>query len=199
MADFLANDMARQSAFAALSAQALTVSLPVGAGAIKIPARTSPADAGRRLDWRRRGENGLPRQLSCNDFDAEQVGLPQLHLPRKCSTSTEIETILREVLAHDLTALLDQTLLDATASSATRPAGLWNGATAVTASAATPPSEAMMVDLKALHAAVATNNPDANVVVHHQPGAGVAYQYHRAGIRQRNRQRIPDRRKRRRG
>ena len=35
MADFLANDMARQSAFAALSAQALTVSLPVGAGAIK--------------------------------------------------------------------------------------------------------------------------------------------------------------------
>jgi len=163
MADFLANDMARQSAFAALSAQALTVSLPVGAGAIKIPARTSPAAlAG---GWIGEGAAKMvyqgslaattltPNKLACLTAFSEEM-----------LDCTEIETILREVLAHDLSALLDQTLLDATASSATRPAGLWNGATAVTASAATPPSEAMMVDLRALHTAVATNNPDANVV-----------------------------------
>ena len=78
--------------------------------------------------------------------------------------STQIEQILREVLAHDLTALLDTALLDSAAASATKPAGLWNGATAVTASAATPPSEAMIADLKGLAAAVSSGNPDARVV-----------------------------------
>ena len=56
--------------------------------------------------------------------------------------------MVRETLAHDLTALLDTALFDATAASAVRPAGLFNGATAVTAIGATPLNEAMMADLK---------------------------------------------------
>ena len=59
---------------------------------------------------------------------------------------------------------LDTALLDSTAASGVRPAGLFNGATAVTASAATPASEAMLADLRALGAAASTGNPDARVV-----------------------------------
>ena len=55
----------------------------------------------------------------------------------------------------------------------------------------------MIVDLKALHAAVASGNPDANAV-RHQSGASDPRQSDRAGIQQRHRQRLPDRWKRRR-
>ena len=53
-------------------------------------------------------------------------------------TTSEIELIVRDVLAHDLQALLDAALLDATAASAVRAAGLLNGAASVTRFDATP-------------------------------------------------------------
>ena len=54
-------------------------------------------------------------------------------------------------------------MLDSTAASATRPAGLWSGAASVTPSALTPAAEAMVKDLQGLAAAVSSGNADARV------------------------------------
>ena len=162
MVDFLSGEMP-QSAFAQLAQRAMSITLPPGAGVIKIPSRTSPQVLSGA--WLAEGSAKPVYAGSLTSTDLTPFKLAALSsFTEEMLNSTQIETILRETLAHDLTALLDTALLDAWAASATRPAGLWNGATAVTASPATPPSEAMVVDLKALHAAVASGNPDAKTV-----------------------------------
>ena len=81
------------------------------------------------------------------------------------STPLSVENLVRDALQHDLGAISKSTLLNSNAATSVRPAGLFNGATAVTASTATSPSEAMAADLGALAGAVASNAPDAAVVV----------------------------------
>jgi hypothetical protein len=171
VADFIANEMP-QSAFAQLSQRAMTVTPRPGVGVIKIPSRTSPQVLSGA--WLAEGSAKPVFQGSLTSTDLTPYKLAALSsFTEEMLNSTQIEQILREVLSHDLTALLDSALLDATAASATRPAGLWNGATAVTASAATPPSEAMMVDLKTLAAAVSSGNPDARVVYVTNPAQAI--------------------------
>ena len=150
----------------------MTVTPRPGVGVIKIPSRTSPQVLSGA--WLAEGSAKPVYQGSLTATDLTPYKLAALSgFTEEMLNSTQIEQILREVLSHDLTALLDSALLDATAASATRPAGLFNGATAVTASAATPPSEAMMVDLKALAAAVSTGNPDARVVYVTNPAQAI--------------------------
>ena len=171
IADFVASEMP-QSAFAQLSQRAMTVTPRPGVGVIKIPSRTSPQVLSGA--WLAEGSAKPVYQGSLTATDLTPYKLAALScFTEEMLNSTQIEQILREVLSHDLTALLDSALLDATAASATRPAGLFNSATAVTASAATPPSEAMMVDLKALAAAVSTGNPDARVVYVTNPAQAI--------------------------
>jgi len=88
-----------------------------------------------------------------------------------------IEALVRQTLAHDLTGLLDTALLGSTAATTgLRPAGLFNGVTPITASAATPPAEAMYVDLRALAAAVSTGHPDARIVYIANPAQALRLQ-----------------------
>jgi Phage capsid family len=162
--DFIANDMARQSGFAQLAARALTVPLEQGVGSIKIPSRASPLT----LLGAWVGE-GNAKPLFAAVFNSTTLASYKLSavsvFTEEMMAASAIEQIVREVLAHDLTALLDTALFDATAASSVRPAGLFNGATTVTASATTPLNEAMIADLRGLAAAVAgSGNPDANVV-----------------------------------
>ena len=80
-------------------------------------------------------------------------------------STPSIETVVTEVLRHDLNAKLDASLLDNSAASAgIRPAGLFQGVTPIAASTATPTSEAMAADLKALAAAVSVGAPDSRPV-----------------------------------
>lgn len=67
-----------------------------------------------------------------------------------------IEGIIRQAIMEDTAVALDTVLLDATAASTTRPAGLKNGITKVTASSATPTLAAFITDLKNLVAALIT-------------------------------------------
>lgn len=162
-ADFVATDLGA-SAFAQLAERALVVTLPPGAGVVKIPGRASPqvlvgawiGESSAKPVYQGAGTTTsvTPFKLAALSVFSEEM----------LEVGTTIEAVLREVLAHDLTALLDSALLDAAAASAVRPAGLWNGATAVTASTATPLADAMVKDLQALHAQVANGNPDAKTV-----------------------------------
>ena len=171
VADFLASDMAA-SAFTQLAERALSVSLPPGTGILKIPGRASPpvlsggwvAEGGAKPVYAGAGTSTslTPYKLAALSAFTEEM-----------LTTSEIELIVRDVLAHDLQALLDTALLDATAASAVRPAGLFNGATSVTASTATPLSEAMLADLRGLHAAVATNNANARTVFVANPAQAI--------------------------
>ena len=106
--------------------------------------------------------------------------------------TSAIEQIVREALAYDLTALFDTALFDITAASSARPAGLFNGATSVTASAAATPNEAMLADLRALRSAVAvTGTPDANAAcVYHQSAAGDRLSLRGAAVHQHRRDRL---------
>jgi HK97 family phage major capsid protein len=66
-----------------------------------------------------------------------------------------IEGIIRQAMADDTGIALDTYLIDNVAATAgVRPAGLLNGVTPITASAATPATAAMVADLKALVAAI---------------------------------------------
>jgi len=66
-----------------------------------------------------------------------------------------IEAIIRQAMSDDTGVALDTYLSDNVAASAgVRPAGLLNGVTPITASAATPTLAAMVADLKALVAAI---------------------------------------------
>ena len=66
-----------------------------------------------------------------------------------------IEGIIRQAMSDDTGIALDSYLIDNVAASAgVRPAGLLNGVTPITASAATPATAAMVADLKALVGAI---------------------------------------------
>ena len=66
-----------------------------------------------------------------------------------------IEGIIRQAMSDDTGIALDSFLIDNVAASAgVRPAGLLNGVTPITASAATPATAAMVADLKALVGAI---------------------------------------------
>lgn len=175
VADFMANEMPA-SAFAQLAAQALTVALEPGTALVKVPSRASPL----ALQGAWIGEGSAkpvvstllssvtvtPYKLSAISTFSEEMLL-----------STAIEQLVRSALAHDLTGLLDTALLGSTAASAgVRPAGLFNGVTPITASAATPPTAAMAVDLKALAAAVRSGHPDARVVYIMNPAQALSLQ-----------------------
>lgn len=162
--DFIATDMA-SSGFAQLAARALTVPLPQGVASVKIPSRTSPVS----LMGAWIGEFGA-KPVHAGSFTSTTLQSYKLAamsvFSEEMLETSAIEQIVREALAYDLTALLDTALFDITAASSARPAGLFNGATSVTASAAATPNEAMLADLRALRSAVAvTGTPDANASV----------------------------------
>ena len=134
--------------------------------AIKIPTRANtPRASGAWV-----GE-GAPKPV-------KRIGLTSLTLtPHKLaviSTFTEemamystpaIEGLLRQAMSDDTSESLDGFLIDDVAASSVRPAGLLNGVTPLTPSAATTTTEAMIADLKALVGAIIGNGGGRNIVI----------------------------------
>jgi len=162
VADFVATDMA-QSGFAQLAERALVVPFEQGVASVKVPGRASPVAL--MGAWIAEGSAKPVFAASLTTTTLTPYKLSAVStFTEEMMAASAIEMLVRETLAHDLSALLDTAIFDAAAVSAVRPAGLFNGATVVTASATTPLNEAMMADLKALGAAVTgTGNPDATV------------------------------------
>jgi HK97 family phage major capsid protein len=135
-------------------------------GSLKIPVRaTTPLASGVWV-----GE-GAPKPV-------KKIGLAQVTLtPHKIAcitTYTEemamssvpaIEGILRKAMADDTQASLDGYLIDAVAESATRPPGLLNGVTPITASAATTSLEKIVADINALIAPMEAAGAGGNIVL----------------------------------
>ena len=67
----------------------------------------------------------------------------------------DVEATLRTILSESIGLLIDSVLLGSGAATTAAPAGLLNGITPITASAATPATAALGADLKALIAAIA--------------------------------------------
>jgi hypothetical protein len=70
-------------------------------------------------------------------------------------SGSNAEAMVRDALTQSAALALDTALLDANASTAARPAGLRNGISALTASALTDRTEAMLADIAAVAGAVA--------------------------------------------
>jgi hypothetical protein len=158
VADFLTATEA-PGAFAQLLGRCLTVAV---GGTVKVPSRSHPL----QLCGAWLGEGGAKpvyalSLTSINLAPSKLVALSVWSEDVGSMSTPSIEAVVRDALQHDLGALLDTTLLDTNAATSLRPAGLFNGATAVTASTATPLTDAMLADLGALAAAVSTGAPDA--------------------------------------
>ena len=67
----------------------------------------------------------------------------------------DVEATLRTILSESIGLMIDAVLLGSGAATTAAPAGLLNGVTPITASAATPAASAMAADLKALIGAIA--------------------------------------------
>jgi hypothetical protein len=152
------------SAFAALSEKALSAKLPLGFGLIKVPARSSPqvVVGGCIGESNAKPVTTIPlTTVTLSPFKLAAISLFSEELLMHSTPS--IEAVVTEVLRHDLGGLLDQSLLDSVAASSTRPAGLFQRVTPLTASVLTPTGEAMAKDLAALAGAVSSGHPDARV------------------------------------
>jgi HK97 family phage major capsid protein/HK97 family phage prohead protease len=137
------------------------------AGVLKIPVRAAtPTLAG---NWV--GE-GSPKPVRRASFTTVTLSPTKLSV---ISTFTEemalysaqsIEQIIRQAMSDDTQMALDAYLIDNVAASAgVRPAGLLNGVTPLTASAATPPAAAMVADLKALVGAIIAAGGGRNIAI----------------------------------
>jgi HK97 family phage major capsid protein len=148
--EFLSN-LNADAVFPRLAALGTQMSFGPNAGAIKIPSRaTTPSIGGSFV-----AEGGV--------IPVRRLGLTSITLtPHKIGvisvftreimrySNPTIESIVREAINEDTQIMIDSLLLDATASSATRPAGLLFGVSATTASAAATAYAKILADLKAL-------------------------------------------------
>jgi len=81
-------------------------------------------------------------------------------------SAQSIEQIIRQAMSDDTSMALDGYLIDNVAFAAgIRPAGLLNGVTPITASAATPATAAMVADLKALIGAIIAAGGGRNIAI----------------------------------
>jgi HK97 family phage major capsid protein len=171
--DFLAS-AEQPSAFSQLASKALTIGI---SGAVKVPSRVYPLTlVGGWL------AEAAPKPVY--QVPLTSVSLSPSKLVAMCAWSEElaraslpdIERVVADSLQHDLSGLLDTALLDASAATSVRPAGLFAGATSVTPTApagVVTPAEAMLTDLQNLYEAVATGAPDANVVLIANPSQAI--------------------------
>jgi hypothetical protein len=90
------------------------------------------------------------------------------------SSTPAIEAIVRQAILEDTAAALDPILLDATASSTSRPAGLLNGVSAAAAGYAGGDYAAVRADFQALLQPFFTANAADNITVVINPAQGLA-------------------------
>jgi HK97 family phage major capsid protein len=109
-----------------------------------------------------------PHKLSCITVYTEEMAM---------SSVPAIEQILRKAMADDTQESIDGYLIDAVAEAATRPAGLLNGVSPITASAAATSAEKIIADINALIAPMEAAGAGGNVVLIMNPA-----QYRKLGM-----------------
>lgn len=85
-----------------------------------------------------------------------------------------IEGLVRQAILEDTAVILDSAIVDATASSTARPAGLLNGVSAVASGYGGADYQAVVADLKALLAPFYSANAGDNITVLMNPAQGLA-------------------------
>jgi HK97 family phage major capsid protein/HK97 family phage prohead protease len=145
-----------------------------GVSQLKIPVRTTTS----LLSGAWVGE-GSPKPVKKASFSSVPL------IPYKLaviSTFTEemalysnpaIEAIIRQGLQDDTSVSLDTYLIDAVASSSSRPAGLLNGVTPLTATASGTGTEKMVADIKQLLAAIVAAGGGTDVVMLINPAQAI--------------------------
>jgi HK97 family phage major capsid protein len=97
-----------------------------------------------------------PHKISCITVYTEEMAM---------SSVPAIEGILRKAMADDTQASLDGFLIDAVAESSTRPPGLLNGVSPISASAASTSAEKIVADINALIGAIEAAGGGGNIVL----------------------------------
>jgi HK97 family phage major capsid protein/HK97 family phage prohead protease len=145
------------------------------AGVLRIPVRANtPTVAG---NWVGEGAPKPVRRISLStvSMTPTKMAVISTFTEEMANYSTpSIEGIIRQAMSDDTSEALDSYLIDAVAASAVRPAGLLNGVTPITASAATPATAAMVADLKALVGAITAAGGGRRVVVIMNPAQALS-------------------------
>jgi len=143
-------------------------------GEIKLPSRTAGGAAGGFV-----GE-GSPIKVgrittAAATLTPKKMGVIVAFSKELANRSTPaIEAIVRQAILEDTAAALDPILLDATASSTSRPAGLLNGVSAAAAGYAGGDYAAVRADFQALLQPFFTANAADNITVVINPAQGLA-------------------------
>lgn len=145
-----------------------------GAGTVSIPSRTAGGAAGGFVT------EGSPIRVgrittAATTMTPKKMGVivPFTRELAKRSTPA-IEALVRQAILEDTAAVLDAALLDATASSTARPAGLLNGVTTVGVGYGGGDYQAVVEDFKALLAPFYTANGADNITVIMHPAQALA-------------------------
>lgn len=173
------------SVFPTLRGKGSSFTFDRNGGIIKVPGRAAtPTIAGawvgegQPIPVRRLGLTSVtlaPKKLGViSDFSQEMADY----------SAPSIEQVIRQAMAEDTAVVIDSNLLDAVAASTVRPAGLRNGVAALTPSAATDTTQAMIADLKALIGAIIGNLGGRDIVVMMNPiqGMGINFAQSNAGF-----------------
>lgn len=144
-----------------------------GVGTVSIPSRTAGGAGGGFV-----GE-GAPIRVgrlttAATTMTAKKMGVivPFSRELAKRSTPA-IEALVRQAILEDTGAILDAVLLDATAASTVRPAGLLNGVSAAATGFGGADYQAVMADFKALLAPFISANAADNITVIMNPAQGL--------------------------
>lgn len=145
-----------------------------GYGTVSIPSRTQGGASGGFV------AEGAPIRVgrittAATTMTAKKMGVivPFSRELAKRSTPA-IEALVRQAIIEDTAITLDQAMIDATAASTARPAGLLNGVAATASGVGGGDYEAVVADLKALLAPFIAANAADGIVVLMNPAQGLA-------------------------
>lgn len=170
------------SIYAGLKQRGISISLS-GIG-LRFPARATPGTIPNLFIGE--GQPLPVRQISLvsgavlSPHKAGSLSLFTAELAR--SSTPSIESVLRQTLAEDIGTSVDAILLGNAAATATQPAGLLNGITGLTPSAATDLAQAAAADISALAAAISPAASSLTFLMNSAQAASLAMLVPGAGL-----------------
>lgn len=171
-ADFL-QALVGYSVYPALRDRGIKLSFD-GVGTVSIPSRTAGGAGGGFV------AEGSPIRVgrittAATTMTAKKLGVIVPFSRELAKRSTPmIESLVRQAILEDTGAILDAAVLDATAASTARPAGLLNGVSATATGYGGGDYEAVMRDFQALMAVFTAANAADNITVVMNPAQGLA-------------------------
>ena len=171
-ADFL-QALMPYSVYPALRDRGIRLSFD-GVGTVSIPSRTAGGAGGGFV------AEGAPIRVgrittAATTMTPKKMGVIVPFSRELAKRSTPmIESLVRQAILEDTGIILDSALLDATAASTARPAGLLNGVSAVSAGYGGGDYQAVVADFKSLLAPFITANAADGITVIMNPSQGLA-------------------------